>query len=119
MLPGNRSPLPTAGLIAVASALPRGAVLVWQSAYCFRSIVGSPVRIYTYVIISIRGVAMELSIEDAGRPCPKCALPLKYFTLTRTPEYLPPITIVGCPTCGVPNWHVETEAEQPTKSLAI
>ena len=46
---------------------------------------------------------MELSIEDAGRQCPKCALPLKYFTLTRNPKYLPPITIVGCASCGVPD----------------
>jgi len=63
-------------------------------------------------------IAMELSIEDTGRPCPKCALPMKYFTLTRDPDYLPPITLVGCPTCGVPDWRVETEIEQPTKSRA-
>ncbi len=55
---------------------------------------------------------MELSIEEAGRRCPKCAMPLKYFTLTRDPKYLPPITIVGCATCGVPDWRAETENEQ-------
>lgn len=59
--------------------------------------------------------AMELSIEDIGRPCPKCALPLKYLALTRAAEYLPPITIVVCATCGVPNRYVKTEIESPTK----
>lgn len=59
---------------------------------------------------------MKLSIEDVGRPCPKCALPLKYFTLTRAPEYLPSITLVACATCGIPDWYVKTEMEPPTES---
>jgi hypothetical protein len=63
-------------------------------------------------------IAVELSIEDVGRPCPRCALPMKYFTLTRDPEYLPPITMVGCPICGVPDWLVETDMELSTKSRA-
>ena len=61
---------------------------------------------------------MELSIEDAERRCPKCAKQLKFFTLTRTPEFLPPITIVGCPTCGVPDWRGDTVRESVTKSRA-
>jgi len=46
---------------------------------------------------------MGVEIEDAGRPCPECAGPMMFFTVTREYLDLPPATIIGCPDCGIGN----------------
>lgn len=62
---------------------------------------------------------MELSIEDAGRPCQKCTLPLSYLTFDRTDEGLLPVTITSCSNCGHISWQDEIETKQPIKNDAI
>lgn len=52
---------------------------------------------------------MGVVIEDAGRPCPKCARPLKFFTVTREYLELPPATIIGCFDCGIGSPSLESK----------
>ena len=62
---------------------------------------------------------MIVTIENADRPCPKCARPLNYFTLSRSSEEESlSITLIGCQTCGIPDWQVASEILTPIRSQA-
>jgi len=61
---------------------------------------------------------MELLIDDAGRPCQKCTLPLRTVTFDRTREVLFPFTITSCSNCGHISWEDEVEMVQPMKKRA-
>ena len=55
---------------------------------------------------------MDLLIEDAGRPCQKCSLPLRTNTFDRTREVIFPFTITSCSNCGHISWKAEAKTEQ-------
>ena len=61
---------------------------------------------------------MKVSIEDAGRQCPRCTLSLSNITFDRTRENLLPATIVSCSNCGHIGWQDEIEAERPMEKYA-
>lgn len=44
---------------------------------------------------------MSVRIEEAGRSCPQCKQPLKYFTYIKDDEDSESVTITSCPTCGL------------------
>jgi len=44
---------------------------------------------------------MSVRIEEAGRACPQCRQPLKYFTYIKDDEDSESVTITSCPTCGL------------------
>ena len=56
---------------------------------------------------------MRVTIEDAKRSCPICALLLKYLTFDRSHDDLPPVTLSSCPNCGHLGGQAENGMKQP------